>query len=295
MLVCSNIDDDIGHLIKSVFSRFLYCQDTDFSFDIIKYRKVKVLVPQWCLTLHCSVDCSLPGSSVHGILQARTLEWVAIPFSRGSSRPRNQTWVSCIAGRFFTDWATRESCSFLNIRPHVFTSSDDFSIQWWNTYFLLYLFGEGNGNPLQYSCLENSMDGGAWWATVHGIAESDMTERLSVLYLLVGILLQRRASPLLIYLFELFIDLFLFGICLVAQMVKNLPVTQETWVQSLGWEDPLEEGMAIHSSNWRILMDRGSWWATVHEVTKSQTQLSDIALYYLVAYNSLLRLFYISP
>ena len=45
---------------------------------------------------------SLPGSSVHGILQARTLEWVAIPFSRGSSRPRHQTWFSYITGRFFT-------------------------------------------------------------------------------------------------------------------------------------------------------------------------------------------------
>ena len=45
----------------------------------------------------------------HGILQARILEWVAIPFSRGSSRPRDQTQVSCIAGRFFTDWATREA------------------------------------------------------------------------------------------------------------------------------------------------------------------------------------------
>ena len=48
------------------------------------------------------MDCSLPGSSVHRILQARMLEWVAIPFSRGSSQPRDQTWVSCIAGRFFT-------------------------------------------------------------------------------------------------------------------------------------------------------------------------------------------------
>ena len=48
---------------------------------------------------------------------------------------------------------------------------------------------------------------------------------------------------------------------LVAQMVKNLPAVQETWVQSLGWEDPLEEGMATHSSilSWRILMDRGAW------------------------------------
>ena len=47
------------------------------------------------------MDCSLPGSSVHGILQARIQEWVAIPFSRGSSQPRDWTWVTCIAGRFF--------------------------------------------------------------------------------------------------------------------------------------------------------------------------------------------------
>ena len=49
------------------------------------------------------------GSSVHGIVQARILEWVAIPFSRGSSQPRDQTWVSYIVGRFFTMWATREA------------------------------------------------------------------------------------------------------------------------------------------------------------------------------------------
>ena len=51
------------------------------------------------------MGCSLPDSSIHGILQVRILEWVTIPFSRGSSRPRNQTPVFCIAGRFFTDWA----------------------------------------------------------------------------------------------------------------------------------------------------------------------------------------------
>ena len=50
------------------------------------------------------MDCNPPGSSVHGISQARTLEWVAIPFSRGSSWPRVRTQVSCIAGRFFTIW-----------------------------------------------------------------------------------------------------------------------------------------------------------------------------------------------
>ena len=64
---------------------------------------------------------------------------------------------------------------------------------------------------------------------------------------------------------------------LVAQMVKNPLAMRETWVQSLGWEDPLEEGMATHSSipTWRIPMDREAWWATVHGVAKSWTQLSD--------------------
>ena len=66
-------------------------------------------VAQSCLTLCDPVDCSLPGCSVHGILQARILEWVAISFLRGSSRPSDQTWISHIAGRCFTLWATREA------------------------------------------------------------------------------------------------------------------------------------------------------------------------------------------
>ena len=63
---------------------------------------------------------------------------------------------------------------------------------------------------------------------------------------------------------------------LVAQTVKNLPAMWEAWVLSLNWEDPLEEGMAIHSRilAWRIPMDRGAWRAAVHRVAKSQTQLS---------------------
>ena len=64
---------------------------------------------------------------------------------------------------------------------------------------------------------------------------------------------------------------------LVAHLVKNLPAMRENWVRSLGWEDPMEEGMATHSSilAWRIPMDRGAWWAAVHGVAKSQTQLND--------------------
>ena len=65
-------------------------------------------VAQSCPTLYDPMDCSLPGFSVHGIFQARVLEWGAISFSRGSSLPRDQTQISCILGRRFTVWATRE-------------------------------------------------------------------------------------------------------------------------------------------------------------------------------------------
>jgi len=85
----------------------LFLQSSQLHIFLLK-RKWK-LVAQSCLTLSDPVDCSPPGSSVHGILQARILEWVAISFSRGFSRPRDQTRVSCIAGRFFTNWATREA------------------------------------------------------------------------------------------------------------------------------------------------------------------------------------------
>ena len=66
---------------------------------------------------------------------------------------------------------------------------------------------------------------------------------------------------------------------LSALIVKNLPAMRETWVGFLGWEDLLEEGMATPSNilTWRIPMDSGAWWATVHGVTKSWTRLSDSA------------------
>ena len=66
-------------------------------------------ITQLCLTLCDPVECSLPGSSFHGILQARVLEWVAISFSRGSSRPSDQSQISRIPDRCFNLWATREA------------------------------------------------------------------------------------------------------------------------------------------------------------------------------------------
>ena len=66
---------------------------------------------------------------------------------------------------------------------------------------------------------------------------------------------------------------YVFQASLVAQLGKNSPAMRETWVQSLGWEDPPEEGMTTDSSilTWRIPMDRGACWATVHGVAKSRT------------------------
>ena len=175
-----------------------------------KPKKVKVLVAQALCNL---MDCSPPGSLVHGILQPRTLESVAIPSSRGSSQSRDQTQISCIAGRFFTAWATlRKSINcyqdirlwplkgahlkkgntwkarvvehwwFLNKEsPKSFPSGtvvknppanagdarDTDSISG-----LGRSLGEGNGNLLQYYCLENSINRGAWAATVCGIIKS---------------------------------------------------------------------------------------------------------------------------
>ena len=92
---------------------------------------VRLLVTQW--------TGAYQASPSHGIFQARILEWVTMPSSRGCSQPSDQTWISCIAA------------DSLPLVPHG---------------------GEGDGTPLQYSCLENPMDRGAWWAAVHGVAKS---------------------------------------------------------------------------------------------------------------------------
>ena len=84
----------------------LYIQRIFAFGETCESESVNHLVVSDCLWPH---DCNPPGSSVHGILQARILQWVAISFSRGCSRCRDWTWVSCIAGRFFTVCATREA------------------------------------------------------------------------------------------------------------------------------------------------------------------------------------------
>ena len=133
------------------------------------------------------MDYSPPGTCVHGIFQARILEWVAISFSRRSSQSRDWTQISHIVGRRFNIWATREVIQANTIQtpavdykmvknlPEIqetqVWSLGQKDLTWWRSSWS----DEGNDNqstPCQYSCLENSMDRGTWWATVHGVPNS---------------------------------------------------------------------------------------------------------------------------
>ena len=81
---------------------------------------LKLLVTQLCQTLCDPKDCNLPVSSVLGILQAKILGWVSIPFSRGSSQLRDRTLVSCIASGFFTIWVTKEAQMMLWVNENAY-------------------------------------------------------------------------------------------------------------------------------------------------------------------------------
>ena len=121
--------------------------------------------------------------------------------------------------------------------------------------------GEGHGNPLQYSGLENSVD----WIFLGFPGSSAGNSGDPGLILGLGRSTGEGIGYPLQYSWA----------SLVAQTVKNLPAMWETWVQSLGWEDPLEKGMQpTPVSCLENSMDRGAWGATVHGVTKSQTRLS---------------------
>ena len=90
-------------------------------------HKVKVKVAQLCATLFDPTDYRLPGYPIHGIFQARVLEWVAISFSRASSRPRDQTRVPHIAGRRFTLWA--HTPKYMGECPRLYASTTPFYIR----------------------------------------------------------------------------------------------------------------------------------------------------------------------
>ena len=160
---------------------------------------------QSCPTLCDPMDSGPPGSSVHGILQARILEWVAMPSLRGSSRPRNRTCVSWIGRRIL--YQLRPPGKLVSLELHVGKGKFILahSIELYQSKIPKAVLGANNTHSHTY--LNSFLMG---FSPV-------------------------RAS-------------------LVAQLVKNLLAMWETWVWSLGWEDPLEKGQATHSSilAWRI-------------------------------------------
>ena len=161
---------------------------------LLQFMKVKREgeVTQSCPTLSDPMDCSLPGSSVQGIFQARVLEWVAIAFSASVPLFPN-ICCYCIKSCFSSESKEQH---VLTVRQKEVKAS---SLYWVSIYMgiIAYLLlcsaedtglipglgrcpGEGNGNPLQYSCLGNPMDRPTWQGTVHGISKQlDMTEQLS--------------------------------------------------------------------------------------------------------------------
>ena len=135
----------------------------DLELEAVKSLSMKVA--QSCLTLCDPMDYSPPGFSLHGILQARILEWVAIPFSRRSSQPREKTRVSCIAGIFFTIWTTREAQDILAWVAYSFSRGSSQPRSWtrvswiaggfftsWVTREKVFLFSVLWSNPRQPNC-----------------------------------------------------------------------------------------------------------------------------------------------
>ena len=186
------------------------------------------------------LDCSLPGSSVHGILQARILEWVAMTSSKGSSQPWDQTWfLHCrkilyfLRSKFFTPGKPTSSI-FLSPSPPKKNKKQTTKTK---TSFPSLLLGKS----LSY------------WERTKYIYITKILRLTSSL--LQSQYLLTTHFPLLYY----------------------VDALQDTWVRFLGSEDPLKKGMATHSSilAWRIPLDKGTWQATVHGIAKNRTQLSN--------------------
>ena len=210
----------------------------------------------------CPTLCNPIDYTAHGIVQARTLEWVAFPFSRGSSQCGDQTQASHTAGRFFTSWATREAQEHWteSLLKQIFLTQES---NWgplncrWYLYQLSYWdpwsqrVGPDWGTELN-SYVDIVCRRGFSHSSVGKISACNAGDPGSVPGLGsshgegIGYPLQYSWASL------------------VTQMIKNLPAMVETWVWTLNWEDPLEESMATHSSilAWRIPMNRGAHRAT---------------------------------
>ena len=217
--------------------------------------KVKVLAAQLCLTLCDPMDCSLPGSSVHGILQARILEWVAIYFPRESSPFRDWTQVSCTAGRF---------CTFcLPRKPWIWELDHNEGWTLKNWYFRLVMLEKTLERALECKDVKpvNPKEDQPWIFIGRTVAETE--------------------TPL------------LWPSDVKSQFLGEDPNAGNDWRQKekgaaegemVRQQRGLNGRESISCSNstfkwnlsklWEMMEDRGAWFATVHGV-ESQTQLSN--------------------
>ena len=273
---------------------------------------VCVLVTQSCPTLCNPMDCSLPGSSVHEIFQARILEWVAISFSRGSSQPKDRTRISCTIGEFFTDWATREALNQLVFHiprvlvigsgmgvwdlnwPHCTKRKDNQGEGYFSS--LLAIFRQLLLTTLLAAFGKVSLSmklrhlGGQIWETKDlrqpkkkpwnsQVSFPGRRQRRSFLddsgKVSVKLVQSHHCCSKSVTRFR---SMNICWVLTVAQRVKPLPAMR---VRSLGQEDPLVKEVATHSGTlaWKILWTEKpgplGHKTIVHWVAKSQTWLRD--------------------
>ena len=180
------------------------------------------------------MDCNLPRSSIHGLFQARVLEWVAISFSRGTSQPRNRTWVSHIVGRCFTIWTTR------------------WILNHWHTREVPILFLTGKPEP------SNIIKSAFIWLNVQW--------RLKIF------ILKEKCRKSILFFFKLGYSCFPGGSDSKESACNAGDLDS---IPGLGRSPGEGNGYPLQYSYMDNPMDRGTWHAAVHGVTKSQTRLSD--------------------